>query len=166
MIEFFRGSFSLYYSLTLSFAFFFTLRCFREKTPPYALDYTNPMNNISYETINNLKNKEILINNENAHLLGEKGALEKNLKKHSMFINALSWKKFNNNKKKGMEQLTKTKVGIPCCRDPEGIFRRSYQNIGRESVFVGSMQDGVFSWSLKNNGKKCAVAGTRIGFSA
>jgi hypothetical protein len=28
-----------------------------------------------------------------------------------MFINALSWKKFNNNKKKGMEQLTKTKVG-------------------------------------------------------
>jgi cyclin-dependent kinase 5 activator 1 len=70
------------------------------------------MNNISYETINNLKNKEILINNENAHLLGEKGALEKNLKKHSMFINALSWKKFNTNKKKGMEQITKSKVGI------------------------------------------------------
>ena len=42
---------------------------FREKSPPYALDYTNPINNINYETINNLKNKEILINNENAHLL-------------------------------------------------------------------------------------------------
>ena len=84
----------------------------REKSPPYALDYTNPMNNINYETINNLKNKEILINNENAHLLGEKGALEKNLKKHSMFINALSWKKFNTNKKKSMEQLSKPKVTV------------------------------------------------------
>lgn len=73
----------------------------REKTPPYALDYNNPIN-INYETINNLKNKEILINNENAHLLTEKGALEKNLKKHSMFINALSWKKFNAGKKKGV----------------------------------------------------------------
>lgn len=75
----------------------------REKTPPYALDYTNPMNNTNYEMINNLKNKEILINNENAHLLMEKNALEKNLKKHSMFINALSWKKFNGNKKKTLE---------------------------------------------------------------
>jgi len=74
----------------------------REKTPPYALDYTNPINNINYETINNLKNKEILINNENAHLLVEKNALEKNLKKHSMFINALSWKKFNGGKKKAV----------------------------------------------------------------
>lgn len=75
----------------------------REKTPPYALDYTNPINNMNYETINNLKNKEILINNENAHLLVEKSALEKNLKKHSMFINALSWKKFNGSKKKPLE---------------------------------------------------------------
>ena len=49
-----------------------------------------------------MKNKEILINNENAHLLVEKNALEKNLKKHSMFINALSWKKFNGGKKKGV----------------------------------------------------------------
>lgn len=81
----------------------------REKTPPYALDYTNPINNINYETINNLKNKEILINNENAHLLVEKSALEKNLKKHSMFINALSWKKFNSNKKKSSEGNTKNK---------------------------------------------------------
>jgi len=84
----------------------------REKTPPYALDYTNPINNINYETINNLKNKEILINNENAHLLVEKSALEKNLKKHSMFINALSWKKFNTNKKKANEGSSKHK-GLP-----------------------------------------------------
>ena len=84
---------------------------FREKTPPYALDYTNPINNINYETINNLKNKEILINNENAHLLVEKNALEKNLKKHSMFINALSWKKFNGGKKKGAVESQTTTTG-------------------------------------------------------
>ena len=82
---------------------------FREKSPPYALDYTNPINNINYETINNLKNKEILINNENAHLLVEKNALEKNLKKHSMFINALSWKKFNSSKKKSVDSSNKNK---------------------------------------------------------
>ena len=80
----------------------------REKTPPYALDYTNAIN---YDTLNNLKNKEILINNENANILIDKNALEKNLKKHSMFINALSWKKFNNSKKKVEQtQSIKNKV--------------------------------------------------------
>lgn len=42
-------------------------------------------------------------NIDNARILSEKNALEKNLKKHSLFINALSWKRFsttNNNKKK------------------------------------------------------------------
>ena len=56
-----------------------------------------------------MKNKEIIINNENAHLLAEKSALEKNLKKHSMFINALSWKKFNANKKKSGDGSGKSK---------------------------------------------------------
>merc|ERR1711881_523540 len=77
----------------------------REKNPPYALDYTNPNNNINYETINNLKNSE------NAHLLVERNALEKNLKKHSMFINALSWKKFNGGKKKGAVESQTTTAG-------------------------------------------------------
>ena len=58
-----------------------------------------------------MKNKEILINNENAHLLVEKNALEKNLKKHSMFINALSWKKFNGGKKKGVVESQTTTTG-------------------------------------------------------
>ena len=84
---------------------------FREKNPPYSLDYTNPINSINYETINNLKNKELLISNENAHLLVEKNALEKNLKKHSLFINALSWKKFNAGKKKTDHIPIKSKVG-------------------------------------------------------
>jgi cyclin-dependent kinase 5 activator 1 len=91
----------------------------REKTPPYALDYTNAIN---YDTLNNLKNKEILINNENANILIDKSALEKNLKKHSMFINALSWKKFNTNKKK-VEQTLSTK------NKGKGGFRAPLDNI-------------------------------------
>ncbi|XP_046671996.1 cyclin-dependent kinase 5 activator 1 [Homalodisca vitripennis] len=76
-------------------------------------DYT--LNNFSYEQLNNAKNREQKtmsasvvvgnnnINNENARIISEKNALEKNFKKHSLFINALSWKRFstaNNNKKK------------------------------------------------------------------
>lgn len=87
-------------------------------------DFT--LNNFSYEQLNNAKNRESLtnsnktmsasvvvsasnnhhnnnINNENSRIISEKNALEKNFKKHSLFINALSWKRFstaNNNKKK------------------------------------------------------------------
>ena len=39
----------------------------------------------------------------------EKSALEKNLKKQPMVINALSWKKFNGSKKKPLETVTKGK---------------------------------------------------------
>lgn len=90
------------------------------------------LNNLNYEQLNNAKNRENknagiatvamvqplnhpgnnnslqnnninLNNNDNARIISEKSALEKNLKKHSLFINALSWKRFstiNNNKKK------------------------------------------------------------------
>ncbi|XP_039282849.1 LOW QUALITY PROTEIN: cyclin-dependent kinase 5 activator 1 [Nilaparvata lugens] len=78
------------------------------------------LNNLtSYEQLNNAKNAMSAslapqqqppnnnhhnnINNENARIISEKNALEKNFKKHSLFINALSWKRFsttNNNKKK------------------------------------------------------------------
>lgn len=94
-------------------------------------DFT--LNSLNYEHINNVKNRENknttiatvanaqqtnhpptnnnsiqnnninLNNNDNARIISEKHALEKNLKKHSLFINALSWKRFstvNNNKKK------------------------------------------------------------------
>ncbi|XP_024946947.1 cyclin-dependent kinase 5 activator 1 isoform X1 [Cephus cinctus] len=88
-------------------------------------DFT--LNNFNYEQLNNAKNREnksvasvapaptkqpnnnslqnnnINLNNDNARIISEKNALEKNLKKHSLFINALSWKRFsttNNNKKK------------------------------------------------------------------
>ncbi|XP_050298437.1 cyclin-dependent kinase 5 activator 1 [Anthonomus grandis grandis] len=76
------------------------------------------LNNFSYEQLNNVKNcggnkgnlthsnthtLNNINNNDNARIISEKNALEKNLKKHSLFINALSWKRFsttNNNKKK------------------------------------------------------------------
>lgn len=89
-------------------------------------DFT--LNNFNYEQLNNAKNREnkgtssvapaptnqqpnnnslqnnnINLNNDNARIISEKNALDKNLKKHSLFINALSWKRFsttNNNKKK------------------------------------------------------------------
>lgn len=68
----------------------------------------------SYERLNNAKNRENLPRepprderratlDDAAKIISEKTALEKNLKKHSLFINALSWKRFstaNNNKKK------------------------------------------------------------------
>lgn len=102
----------------------------RDRRPggPAPPDFT--LNNFSYEQLNNAKNREnkgvcasagsapalrasrdslshnhcaLTINNDNAKIISEKNALEKNLKKHSLFINALSWKRFsttNNNKKK------------------------------------------------------------------
>lgn len=64
---------------------------------------TNANNHLSTNN-NSLQNNNInLNNNDNARIISEKNALEKNLKKHSLFINALSWKRFsttNNNKKK------------------------------------------------------------------
>ncbi|XP_043681914.1 uncharacterized protein LOC122635597 [Vespula pensylvanica] len=99
-------------------------------THQHSTDFT--LNNFNYEQLNNAKNRENksavatvapapptshppsnnnslqnnninLNNNDNARIISEKNALEKNLKKHSLFINALSWKRFstaNNNKKK------------------------------------------------------------------
>ncbi|XP_017779593.1 PREDICTED: cyclin-dependent kinase 5 activator 1-like [Nicrophorus vespilloides] len=103
----------------------------RERRPVYTTTGSNAgsadftLNNFSYEQLNNVKNRENKpslnvananmnnsssnqnlqnnINNDNARIISEKNALEKNLKKHSLFINALSWKRFsttNNNKKK------------------------------------------------------------------
>lgn len=96
----------------------------RERRPVYTTSSTGDftLNNFSYEQLNNVKNRETkstvsltnsnnhninncnnINNNDNARIISEKNALEKNLKKHSLFINALSWKRFsttNNNKKK------------------------------------------------------------------
>lgn len=136
----------------------------RERRPVYSTHHHSsglstsssadyPLNNFSYEQLNNVKNREnnkslcpvpnsnanlVLmgqthnnhINNngninptasersmDSARILSEKNALEKNLKKHSLFINALSWKrlaashgkkKLDNNKNKAANLPTAT----------------------------------------------------------
>lgn len=111
----------------------------RERRPVYTTssnsgDFT--LNNFSYEQLNNVKNRENKVpvsnngcpntnnhtnslqnncnnininNNDNARIISEKNALEKNLKKHSLFINALSWKRFStaNNSKKKLDNKNK-----------------------------------------------------------
>lgn len=76
----------------------------REQKPYYG-DYT--LNNHNYETLNNVRNKEKLVNNENSNILSEKNALERNFKKHSLFINALSWKRFSTTNKKKLDNKNK-----------------------------------------------------------
>lgn len=110
----------------------------RERRPVYTTssnsgDFT--LNNFSYEQLNNVKNRENKVpgnnacpntnnhtnslqnncnnininNNDNARIISEKNALEKNLKKHSLFINALSWRRFStaNNSKKKLDNKNK-----------------------------------------------------------
>lgn len=100
-----------------------------------------------------MKNKEIIINNENAHLLAEKSALEKNLKKHSMFINALSWKKFNANKKKSGDGTGKSK-GL--------AFRTPLDNIhplvDNNKNIQNALCHGTKSTSLTENSRNLDIA--------
>jgi cyclin-dependent kinase 5 activator 1 len=64
-----------------------------QRRPPYS-EFT--LNNFSYEQLNNAKNNKQPLDNGNQDIISEKNALEKNnFKKHSLFINALSWKRFS-----------------------------------------------------------------------
>lgn len=81
---------------------------------------SNNNNNINNNNINHNSHHLVGTNdraNDNARILSEKNALEKNLKKHSLFINALSWKrlaashskkKMDNNKNKAANLPTAT----------------------------------------------------------
>lgn len=102
----------------------------RERRPVYTTSSNSgefTLNNYSYEQLNNVKNRENKLPNgpngnnqnlqncnnininDNARIISEKNALEKNLKKHSLFINALSWKRFStaNNSKKKLDNKNK-----------------------------------------------------------
>ncbi|XP_028042063.1 cyclin-dependent kinase 5 activator 1 [Bombyx mandarina] len=92
----------------------------RERRPPAAAPQPDRAAlAYSYERLNNAKNRENreLPRDERratlddaAKIISEKTALEKNLKKHSLFINALSWKRFStaNNNKKKLESKSKS----------------------------------------------------------
>uniref|UniRef100_A0A182P4N7 Uncharacterized protein n=1 Tax=Anopheles epiroticus TaxID=199890 RepID=A0A182P4N7_9DIPT len=86
----------------------------------------NINNNISggnsIQERNNNNNNNHSNNADSARILSEKNALEKNLKKHSLFINALSWKrlaashgkkKLDNNKNKSANLATATSFRTP-----------------------------------------------------
>lgn len=82
----------------------------REQKPYYG-DYT--LNNHNYEALNNTRNREKIINNENANILSEKNALDRNAyKKHSLFINALSWKRFASTNKKKIDNRNKNNLSL------------------------------------------------------
>ncbi|KAL1374071.1 hypothetical protein pipiens_001671 [Culex pipiens pipiens] len=71
------------------------------------INSNNNSNSIQERNHNNNNNNN---NTDNARILSEKNALEKNLKKHSLFINALSWKRLaaSHGKKKLDNQKNKS----------------------------------------------------------
>nr|XP_040234936.2 cyclin-dependent kinase 5 activator 1 [Anopheles coluzzii] len=82
----------------------------------------NNNNGNSIQERNNNNNSNHSNNADSARILSEKNALEKNLKKHSLFINALSWKrlaashgkkKLDNNKNKSANLATATSFRTP-----------------------------------------------------
>lgn len=74
------------------------------------------INNNTSNTINITANNNSSIqerNADSARILSEKNALEKNMKKHSLFINALSWKRLAaSHGKKKLESNNKKSAGI------------------------------------------------------
>lgn len=83
------------------------------------------MNNTNREN-NNMNNNHQERSADTARILSEKNALEKNLKKHSLFINALSWKRLaaSHNKKKQLVDNNKNKAA----NLPTATFRKLSPN--------------------------------------
>lgn len=77
--------------------------CTNLKLSNLSTNNLHQINNSTKDTINN----ELDIHNENSIILTEKSTLEKNLKKHSLFMNALSWKKISSHSKKKIENKSK-----------------------------------------------------------
>lgn len=86
------------------------------------INNTNRENNINNNNGNNLQQQQHERSNDTARILSEKNALEKNLKKHSLFINALSWKRLaaSHNKKKQLADNNKNKAA----NLPTATFRK------------------------------------------
>lgn len=88
----------------------------RENSKPTVNNNNNLNNNInnnlsSTNNTTNTTNLDRTNNNDTARILSEKNALEKNLKKHSLFINALSWKRLaSSHGKKKLESNQKNKA--------------------------------------------------------
>lgn len=102
-------------------------------------EYT--LNNLNYEILKTVRSRDIVsvnkmvgntimppsninineFNNEfnNENILSEKQGLEKSIKKHSAFINALNWKRFSSSNKKKIDQKNKN---LSVFRQPLGDY--------------------------------------------
>ncbi|XP_063701255.1 cyclin-dependent kinase 5 activator 2 [Culicoides brevitarsis] len=87
------------------------------------------MNNTNRE--NNMNNNQQERQADTARILSEKNALEKNLKKHSLFINALSWKRLaaSHNKKK---QLTADNNKNKAANLPTATFQNVHPSLAMD----------------------------------
>ncbi|KAK9505336.1 hypothetical protein O3M35_009417 [Rhynocoris fuscipes] len=127
------------------------------------------LNNLSYEQLNNAKNREAMAgrlsgaaplqtqpNNENTRIISEKNALEKSLKKHSLFINALSWKRFSttNNSKKKLENKNRNLTSAyrpPLVDNINPIVVDKNKNIQKSSLcYYPSMVKSATTTSIPN----------------
>lgn len=78
---------------------------------------SNNIHHINNATTKGTINNDLDFHNENAVILSEKGNIEKHLKKHSIFMNALSWKKISSHSKKKNDYKSK------CSNLPIGSFK-------------------------------------------
>ncbi|XP_014258529.1 cyclin-dependent kinase 5 activator 1 [Cimex lectularius] len=135
----------------------------RERRPVYTTTTAGPtaeytLNNLSYEQLNNAKNREAMAgklqpappaNNENSRIISEKNALEKSFKKHSLLLNALSWKRFSttNNSKKKLENKNKNLVYRPPLVDNINPIVDKNKNI-QKTLYYSSMVKSATTTSI------------------
>lgn len=83
------------------------------------------INNTTKDTINN----DLDFHNENSVILSEKGNIEKHLKKHSIFMNALSWKKISSHSKKKIDYKSKCS-NLPVVNLKTQLVDSNYSSVG------------------------------------
>ncbi|KAM7352281.1 cdk5 activator-like protein isoform 2-T2 [Cochliomyia hominivorax] len=99
-------------------------RCSNVKLSNLNSNNINHINNSTKDTINN----DLDFHNENSIILSEKGNIEKHLKKHSIFMNALSWKKISSHGKKKIDYKSK------CSNIPVGNLKTQFADCNYSSV--------------------------------
>ncbi|XP_046801111.1 cyclin-dependent kinase 5 activator 1 [Lucilia cuprina] len=81
--------------------------------------------NSAKDTINN----DLDLHNENSVILSEKGNIEKHLKKHSIFMNALSWKKISSHSRKKIDYKSKCS-NMPIGNLKTHLIDSNYSTVG------------------------------------
>lgn len=89
----------------------------------------NHINNSTKGTINN----DLDFHNENSAILSEKGNIEKHLKKHSIFMNALSWKKISSHNRKKIDYKSKCS-NLPIVNLKPQLADANYSSVGDKNT--------------------------------